>query len=166
MEFTIKYLFKYKLEQIKEYYDYSIYSSVAQRSDMKVATLDFIFLMKFLLDIFFIYIQMLAPSLVSLLKTSYPITLPLLTNLPTPASLPWHPLHLGIEPSQDQGPLLPLMFKKANFCYICSWSHGSLHVYSLVDTLYFKSEKNTVLVATEFKSYSFWVCLSKLKKIL
>jgi hypothetical protein len=25
-----------------------------------------------------------------------------------------------------------LMFNKAIFCYICSWSHGSLHVYSLV----------------------------------
>jgi hypothetical protein len=37
-------------------------------------------------------------------------------------------LHWGIEPSQDQGPLLPPMPDKAILCYICSWSH----VYSLV----------------------------------
>jgi hypothetical protein len=33
-------------------------------------------------------------------------------------------------PSQDQGPLLPLMSNKAILYCICSWSHGSLHVYS------------------------------------
>jgi hypothetical protein len=41
-------------------------------------------------------------------------------------------LHWGIEPSWDQGWLLSLMLNKAIFCYICSWSHGSLYVYSLV----------------------------------
>jgi hypothetical protein len=40
------------------------------------------------------------------------------------------PLHWGIEPSQDQGLLLPLMTNKAILCYICNWSHGWLHVYS------------------------------------
>jgi hypothetical protein len=30
---------------------------------------------------------------------------------------------------------LPLMPDKAILCYICSWSHGSLHVYSLVGVL-------------------------------
>jgi hypothetical protein len=40
-----------------------------------------------------------------------------------------------MEPSQDQGPLLPLMPDKAIFCYICGRSHGSLHVYSLVGAL-------------------------------
>jgi hypothetical protein len=39
------------------------------------------------------------------------------------------------SPSQDLGPLLPPMFNKAILCYICSWSHGSLHVYSLLDGL-------------------------------
>jgi hypothetical protein len=33
--------------------------------------------------------------------------------------------------SQAQGPLLPLMSKKANLCHICGWSHGSLHGKSL-----------------------------------
>jgi hypothetical protein len=41
---------------------------------------------------------------------------------------PGIPLHWGIQPSQDQGPLLPVMFHKAILCYIRSWSHGSLHV--------------------------------------
>jgi len=35
-------------------------------------------------------------------------------------------LHWGNEPSQDQG--LLWMPDKAILCYICSWSHGSLHV--------------------------------------
>jgi hypothetical protein len=39
---------------------------------------------------------------------------------------------LGIKPSQDQGSLLPLISDKAILCYMCCWSHGSLHVYSLV----------------------------------
>ena len=46
---------------------------------------------------------------------------------------------LGIKPSQDQGPLFPLMPDKAILCYICGWSHRSLHVYSLVGGLVPKS---------------------------
>jgi hypothetical protein len=42
------------------------------------------------------------------------------------------PLHWGIEHPQAQGPPLPLMSNKAILCHICSQSHGSLHVYSLV----------------------------------
>jgi hypothetical protein len=42
---------------------------------------------------------------------------------------------LGIEPSQDQGPFLPLLSNKSILCYIYSWSHGSLHVHSLVGGL-------------------------------
>ena len=42
------------------------------------------------------------------------------------------PLCWGIEPSQNQRSPLPLMPDKAILCYICSWSPGSLHVYSLV----------------------------------
>ena len=56
-----------------------------------------------------------------------------------PTPLPFHfssiPLHWGIKSPQDQGPPLPLMSDKAVLCYICSWSHGSLHVYSLVGGL-------------------------------
>ena len=43
------------------------------------------------------------------------------------------PLHWCIEPSQDQGPPLPLILDKAILCYI--WSHGSVHVYSWVGSL-------------------------------
>ena len=42
---------------------------------------------------------------------------------------------VSIKLSQDQGPLLPLMLHKAIICYICSWGHGSLLVYSLVGGL-------------------------------
>jgi hypothetical protein len=51
------------------------------------------------------------------------------THSLTPTSLPWH------SPSQNQGPLLQLMPNKAILCYICGWSHGSLHVYSFVGGL-------------------------------
>jgi len=72
----------------------------------------------------------------------------LLTHPPSPnfyegAPLPTHPflphcpsipLPWGIEPSQDQGPPLPLMPDNAILCYLC-WKHGSLHMYSLVGGL-------------------------------
>ncbi|EDL30654.1 mCG146276, partial [Mus musculus] len=48
---------------------------------------------------------------------------------------PGIPQHWSMEPSQDQGPLLPLMSGQVILCYTCSWSHGSLHVYSLVGGL-------------------------------
>jgi hypothetical protein len=48
---------------------------------------------------------------------------------------PGIPLHWDIKPAQDQGPLLPLIPDKTILSYICSWSHGSLHVYSLVGGL-------------------------------
>ena len=34
----------------------------------------------------------------------------------------------GMEPSQDQGPLLPLIPDKASVSCICGWSYWSLHV--------------------------------------
>jgi hypothetical protein len=51
---------------------------------------------------------------------------------PLLSTCPDIPLHWGIEPSQDQGPPLPLMSNKAVLCRICGQSHGSLHVYYLV----------------------------------
>ena len=82
---------------------------------------------------------MLSPFLISPPETPYPIS-------PIPASirvcpptihplLPPHPhipLHWGIKPSQNQGPLLPLMPDKAILCCIYVWCHGSHHVYSSV----------------------------------
>ena len=53
---------------------------------------------------------------------------------PTPTHrLPYHPsIHLswGIKSSQDKGSPLRLIPDKAILCYLCSWSHESLHVYS------------------------------------
>jgi hypothetical protein len=54
---------------------------------------------------------------------------------PLPLYHPGIPLHWCIEPSQDKEPLLPLMPDKPIFCYICTWSHGSLRVYFLVGGL-------------------------------
>jgi hypothetical protein len=90
----------------------------------------------FFLDIFFIYISNFIPF------PGFPYKNPL-SHPPSPCSpthpfmllCPGIPLHWGIEPSLDQGTLLPLMSNKAILCYICSWSHGFLHVYSLVGGL-------------------------------
>jgi len=98
----------------------------------------------FLLDIFFLYISNIIPL------NDFPSRNP---PIPSPQPLsPWeyspcHPLspsclptlafpqHWRKEPSKDQGPLLPLMSNKAILCYICCWSHRSLHLYSLVGGL-------------------------------
>jgi hypothetical protein len=87
----------------------------------------------FLLDIFLINISNVIPFPNSPLKL--PIPSPPPPYFYKSAPCPHTPLHFGIEPSQDQGPLLPLMSDKAILCYICSWSHLSLHVYSLVGGL-------------------------------
>jgi hypothetical protein len=65
---------------------------------------------------------------------SYPLS-PCSSTHPLPLPCPGIPLYWIIKPSQDQGSLLPLMSSKAILCCICSWSHGSLHVYSLVGGL-------------------------------
>jgi hypothetical protein len=89
----------------------------------------------------FFTFQMLFPFLVSPPKTPYPILPPSAHPLPLPCAA--IPLHWTIWPSQDQGPLLPLMSNKAILCYICSWSHESLHVYSLVGGLVPRSSGST-----------------------
>jgi hypothetical protein len=53
----------------------------------------------------------------------------------TPTFLLFFTLHWGIEPSQDQGPLFPLMQNKGILSYILRWSHGSLHLYSFIGGL-------------------------------
>jgi hypothetical protein len=89
----------------------------------------------FKLDILFIYISNVIAS-----KSQFPLwKLP----IPPPASmmvLTHMQTYYGLatwcmEPSHDQGPLLPLMSDKAILCYICSWTHGTLPVYSLVGGL-------------------------------
>jgi hypothetical protein len=65
--------------------------------------------------------QMLSAFPVSPLETPSHLLSPI---HPLTPSCPGIPLHWGIEPSQDQGPLLPLMPNKAIFWYICGWSHG------------------------------------------
>ena len=89
----------------------------------------------FVLDILFIF-QILTPSFVSPLKIHlfHPLS-PCSTTYPLLLPCSGIPLHLGIESSQGQGPLLPLMSNKSILCYICSWSHGLLHVYSLLGGL-------------------------------
>ena len=76
-----------------------------------------------------------------ILLPSFPSTNPLSHCLYEDAPPPTHPppphcssisLHWAIEPPHNQGPHLPLMPDKTILCYICTWSHWSLHVYSLV----------------------------------
>jgi hypothetical protein len=93
---------------------------------------------------YFIYLyvyQMLPPSLFPLYKPPIPSPAPYFyEGAPPPIHplLPHHPgipLCWGIKPPLDQGLPLPLMPDKAILCYMCGWSHGSLHVYSLIGGL-------------------------------
>jgi hypothetical protein len=54
---------------------------------------------------------------------------------PVPPCHPGITLHWGIKLSQDQRLLLTLMPNNAILCYICGWSHESLHVYYSVGGL-------------------------------
>ena len=75
---------------------------------------------------------MLSPFPVSPLKIPYSIPSPYFYE---GAPLPIHPLlhhrhsipKLGHQTFTGQEPSLPLMSDKVILCYICSWSHGSLH---------------------------------------
>jgi hypothetical protein len=93
----------------------------------------------FLWVILFIYISNVIPlpgfpSANSLSPLSLPLPLRGCSpnHPPTPSHHSSIPLVWGIELSQDQGPPLPLMRDMAILCYICSWSQGSLHMYSEV----------------------------------
>jgi hypothetical protein len=96
----------------------------------------------FFVGYFLFTFQTLSSFLVSLLQPPYAIPCsPCFYEgapLPTHPLLPHYPstpLHWDIKPSQDQMPLFPLMYDEAILCYICSWRHGSLHVFSLVGGL-------------------------------
>jgi hypothetical protein len=98
---------------------------------------------------------MLSPFLVSPPKIPYPLPLPLVPNPPTPIPRPGIPLYWGKEPSKDLGPLLPLMTNKAILFYICSWSHESHHVYSLIGGLVPRSSEGTDLFILMFLLWGF-----------
>ena len=73
---------------------------------------------------------MLSCFLASPPQLTYPLPPASMKELPPSLSHPSTPPHCssippcwGIEPTQYQGSLLPMMPKMATFCYICSWSH-------------------------------------------
>jgi hypothetical protein len=57
------------------------------------------------------------------------------TQLSTSAFLSWHFSTPGHQAFTGPRASLPIDAQKAILCYICSWSRGSLHVYSLVGGL-------------------------------
>jgi hypothetical protein len=86
------------------------------------------FFFTFLLDIFFIYISKVIPfPSFPCEKSPIPSPPPSSPTYPLLLPCPGLPLHWGKEPSQDQGPFLPLMSNKPILCYIYSWSHGPLN---------------------------------------
>jgi hypothetical protein len=95
----------------------------------------FLILYIYLLDMFSFHISnvILSPNF-PFQNPPIPSPSPLLTNTPTPASLSWHPPILGHQ--VFTGPRAsPLIDDKTILCYIYSWSHESLHVYTLVGGL-------------------------------
>jgi hypothetical protein len=76
----------------------------------------------------FLVLHLQKPSILSPLPCFYEGLPSPIYSLPPPH--PGIPLHWGIKPSKDQGPLFPLMPNKTILCYIYGWSHGSLHVHS------------------------------------
>jgi hypothetical protein len=111
-------------------------TAVSGKREVGIINSSYSFFKNFLLDVFFIYISNVIPfpGFPSENPLSHPPS-PCSPTYPLPLPCPGIPLHWSIKPSQNQGPLLPLMPNKAVLCYICSWSHGSLHVYSFVGSL-------------------------------
>lgn len=61
-------------------------------------------------------------------KPLIPYPLSLFTNQPTPASWPWISPKLGHRAFTERVSFISLMTYRTILCYICSWSHESLHV--------------------------------------
>ena len=109
-----------------------------------------LFIFFFFIRIFCIYISNVIPSFSPpTMKIPNPISPPPASmrefpHPPThslPPQCPGIALHWSIKSSQDRGPLLPLMTGKIILYYLWSWSHGSLHVYSLVDGLFSETKE-------------------------
>jgi hypothetical protein len=113
-------------------------ASVSQVLGLKACTTmhGFFFIFYWLFYLFTLH--MLPPSPVSPPQIPCSLPLPLLlwgSLTPIPPLCPSIPLFWVMKPPQDQGTALPLMPDMSILCYICSWGHGSFHVYSLVGGL-------------------------------
>ena len=96
--------------------------------------------MKFLFKFIYISNVILFSGFSSTTPLSHPTSLcfyeaPIHPHPPICSCLTALGIPLGTEPSQDQGLAFSLMPYKVILCYTCSWSYGSLHVYSLVEGL-------------------------------
>jgi hypothetical protein len=108
------------------------------RKEIKKEIKDFFFKK----SLFYLFtFQMISPFPVSPLQTSF-LSLHHCFYAGPPSPIhPLQPYYLSIilcgdiQPSKDLSPLLPLMPEKAILWFMCSGSHGSLHVHSLVDGL-------------------------------
>jgi hypothetical protein len=95
----------------------------------------------FLLDIIYLHFKCYPPSLFLLWKPPIPSSLPYFykgapppTHPPTPTSPPWHSPTLGHPAFIGPRASSPTNSRRGHPLE-CSWSHGSLHVYSLVGGL-------------------------------
>ena len=87
--------------------------------------------------------QMLSPFPFSRPKPPTLAPFPCSPTHPLPLPGLVSPLYWSIKPSQDQGPLLPLMTDQVILCHICSQSHESHQVFSLVGGLVPESSEGT-----------------------
>jgi hypothetical protein len=126
------------LHLLKEYTTQRLLRSefVPRMSNFSFLKIIIIFLLNFIGYFICLHFKCYPLSWLPLQKPPIPTSLPLLlwwcspTHLPTPVSPPWHSSTLGHQAFPGPIPLLPLMSDKAILCYICCWSHGSLHVHS------------------------------------
>jgi hypothetical protein len=93
----------------------------------------FFLFFKFYIGYFiFLYFKCCSPSRFALLKLPIPFPSCCLYDGVPPLTCPLLPHHPNFSLCWGQGSLLPFMTDKVVLCYICSWSHRSLHVYSLI----------------------------------
>ena len=110
----------------------------------------FFFLYFFIRQFLYLHFKCYPLSQFLLQNSPLPLPLHLPPNPPTPIPGPDIPLYWDIEPSQDLGPLLPLMTDKAILCSICSQSQKSQNVFSLICSLVPRSSGATGQVILMF----------------